>query len=112
MVFVFAFGLYIQVHPRSIAQRLKEMEEHFGGDISYLFPFKRNVPHQPRPSAKIQRHLAETIVHGQAETVPFYPSLVTQGPVERFAQGNGGILDGMVFIHVQIAPGAYGQINA
>ena len=113
VVLVFAFGTDVEVHAGCIAQRLEEVqehfgghfayllaEEHFGGHFAYLLAVERGVPYQPGTSAEIKRHLAQAIVHGQAVSVAFDTPLASQRLIDALTQGDGGIFYRMMFVYV------------
>ena len=103
VVLVGSFCLDVQVHARTVREAFEEVQEHFRGHLPHLFPLELCIPHQPRASAKVQAHLAQAIVHGQAVSISFYATLVTKGLGKAFAQGKGSVLYGMVFVYVQVA---------
>ncbi len=103
MVFVIAFGLYVEVAAGVVGKRFEEMQEHFGGHIAYFLAPEIGVPYQPGSSAEIDGHLRQTIVHRQEKPIAFNPFFRCESPVERFTQRNGGIFDGMVLIDLQVA---------
>ena len=77
MMFVLSFGFYIKIHPGSIAQGLEEMQEHFRRHISYLLALELGIPYQSRASAKVEAHLAETIVHRKGIAIAFNAPLAS-----------------------------------
>ena len=112
VVFVGAARLDIQVHGCGVAERLEEMKEHFGRHVSDAFPFEFSIPDKPCTSSEIECHLAETVVHGQAEAVSFDAPFVAQCLSEAASQADGRIFDGVVFVHFQISFRVNGQIHA
>ena len=76
VVLVLPLGFDVQVHLRGIAEALEEMEEHLRGHLANLLPFELRIPDEPWTSAKVKRHLAEAVVHGQTEAVALYAALV------------------------------------
>ena len=69
------------------------------------------IPNQPGAAAEVEGHRAETVVHRQAIAVALDASLVTQGREDAFAKGNGGVLDGMVLVNLQIAFRVDGEVH-
>ncbi|MNY53334.1 hypothetical protein D3C86_1890800 [compost metagenome] len=76
------------------------MIKHFCRHIAHFLPFKLRVPYYPCPSAKINGCLCQAIVHRQTEAIAFQAQFIANGFCKSFAQGNSGILNGMVFIDV------------
>ena len=87
------------------------MEEHFRGHLTHPFTFEHGIPNQPRTATEIQSHLTETIVHGQAVAITFDSTLVTKGFAQAFAQRQSGVLNGVVFVHMQIAMAGNFKVN-
>ena len=88
------------------------MQKHFRGHVADFLPIENGIPHQPGSAAKIESHRTKTIVHGQAEAVTFYASLVAQSPGDGLTESDAGIFDGMMLIDVEVAFAAYHQIHA
>src|SRR6185437_13242578 len=88
------------------------MKKHFRGHFTYLFPFKFCIPNYPVAPAEINGNLRQAIVHGQAKAVTFYAFFITQGRRKNFAKCNAGVLNGMMFIDMQVAIGYDLEIHA
>ena len=107
VVLVVALGLDVEVHACGVAKALEEMEEHFRGHVADALAVERCAPDEPRPSAEVEAYVGMAVVHRQGESVAFDAALVAQGFEQALAQGQGGVLDGMVFVHVEVALGVY-----
>lgn len=112
MVLVHALGLDVQVHPRRVAQALEEVEEHLGRHVAHFLATELGIPHQPRPSAEIESHAAQAVVHGQTIAVTLDAALVAQSTQETLSQSQGRILYRVVFVHLQVAFRADIQIHS
>ena len=87
------------------------MQKHFGRHLPYLLAFEFCIPDQPRTTSEIQSNLTQAIIHWQTIAVSFNASLVAQSFTQAVTQGNGCILDGVMFIHLQIAFHLNGQVQ-
>ena len=103
MMLILPLSLNVQVHPGSVAETLEEMEKHLGRHIAHLLTMELSLPNQPRPAAEIEGHLAKAIVHRQAKAVTLNATLVAQSLGDSLTQGDGGILNRMVLVHLQVA---------
>ena len=112
VMLVLTFGLDVEIHLGRIAQRLEEMQEHFRRHLPYLFTFEVGIPYQPRTASEIQGYLTQAIVHREAIAITFDTSLIAQGFRKTLTQGQSGIFDGVMFIHLQIALHTDGQVEA
>ena len=54
VVLVLSLGLDVKVHAGSIAQALKEVQEHLRRHLAYLFAMELCIPYQPGPATEIQ----------------------------------------------------------
>ena len=80
VMLVFALSLDVQVHLGSVAQALKEVEEHLCGQLANFFTMELSIPYQPGTASKVEGHLAEAVVHGQGVAITLYAPLVAKGP--------------------------------
>ena len=112
MVLVVAMSLDVEVHLRSIAEALEEMQEHLGGHIPYPLAMELGMPLQPGASAEVECHGAQTVVHRQRVAIALDATLGAQRLQQTAAQREGGILDGVVLVDMQVALGADGQVDA
>ena len=103
VVLVLPFCLDVEVHGCAVAEALEEVEEHLCRHLAHLFPMELGIPHEPRPSAEVECHLAKAVVHGQTVAVALYATLVAERLADAFAQSQCHILDGMVFIDMEVA---------
>ena len=87
------------------------MQEHLGGHLADFLSLELGIPHKPRTSTEIEGHLTETVVHGQAVAVSLNATLVAKGFQQTFADGEGGVLDGVVFVHMKVALGMHCQVH-
>src|SRR5674476_649271 len=53
MMFIFSFGLDVQIDLSGIAKRFKEVIKHLCGDIPNIIPFKFYLPYKPGASSKV-----------------------------------------------------------
>src|SRR5215469_9707104 len=86
VMLVVAPAFDVEVAARCIAERLKEMMEHFRRHLPDLFPVELRIPHQPGTAAEIDEHLGFGLVHRQGKTIPLHPPFVGQGFCKSFAQ--------------------------
>ena len=107
---VFALSLDVQVHLGSVAQALKEVEEHLCGHLANFFTMELSIPYQPGTASKVEGHLAEAVVHGQGVAITLYAPLVAKGPGYTLTYGSGCILNGVVLIDIEVTVGLYGQV--
>ena len=112
VVLVVTLGLDVEVDAGGIAERLEEVQEHLGRHIPHLLAVELGLPHQPGTTREVEGHLAETIVHGQAETVAANATLVAQRFGDTLTQGNTRIFDGVVLIHLEISLDVDSEIHA
>ena len=102
----------MEIHAGGIAEGFEEMQEHLRRHLAYLLAPELGLPHQPRASAKVQTNLAETVVHRHGIAVTLHAPLAAQCLVDALAKGQGGVFDGVMLIHLQIAFHRYLQIHA
>jgi hypothetical protein len=96
--------LHIEIAFAGIAEGFEKMLDHLGGKGSHIFTVERDIPDKIGPSGKIEGYLGEYFIHReQLKAVAGNPPFVTEGFVHGLAQGKADILDGMVFVHDQIA---------
>ena len=111
MVLIVAVGLDIEVHQGGVREALEEMEEHLGGHVAYMFAMELGLPDEPGASAEVEGDMGMTVVHGQGEAVALDAALGAQRLVDALAQGEGGILDGVVLVNVEVALGVNEQVH-
>ena len=88
------------------------MQEHLGGHVADFFARELGIPHQPRASAEVERNGALTVVHGQHKAIALNASLVAERLQQRLANGNGGVLDGVMLVDPCVAFHLHGKVNA
>ena len=110
VVLVLSLGLDVQIHLGRIAQALEEVEEHLGRHITDESTVEFSIPHQPGTPAEVEAHLSQTVVHGQGITVALDAALVAQGLEQTFAQSQCGVLDSVMFVHIEVAFGVDGEV--
>ncbi len=103
VVLVCALRLDVQVHTGSIRQALEEMQEHLRGHLANLLPVELGIPYQPRTASEIQADHTQAIVHRQGIAITLYSPFVAQGQGKALAKSQGGILYGMMLVHVEVA---------
>ena len=69
VVLVLPLGTDVQVHAGSIAERLKEVQEHLRGHLANLLSLELCIPHEPGTSAEVECDTAEAVIHGQAVAI-------------------------------------------
>ena len=111
VVLIITIGLDIEIHEGCVREALEEMEEHLGGHVAHVLAMERCLPDEPGTAAEIERHMGMTVVHRQGETVALYAALGTQRLVDTLAQGEGGILDGVVLVNMEVALGMNEQVH-
>ena len=79
VMLVIAFGFNVKVNASRVGERLEEVEEHLGGNIAYLFAMELGIPHKPGTATEVECHLAEAVVHREAEAITADASLVAEG---------------------------------
>lgn len=102
MMFVLTFRLNVDIHPGSITERLKEVEKHLYGHLSYFFTLELCVPHQPRPAAKIKTHLTQAIVHRKGIAIALNASLTAQHLIDARSQCQRCIFNRVMFVDLPI----------
>ena len=112
MVLILTLGLDVEVDAGGIGERLEEVKEHLGGNIANLFAMELGIPHEPRTSTEVESDLTEAIVHGEAEAVAADATLVAEGLEDAFAEGDAGVLDGVVFVDVKVTLDVDGEVHA
>src|SRR5690606_4662503 len=111
MMLIIALCFDIQVRFRSIGERFKEMEKHFGRHISYFFPVESRIPYNPIPAPKINGYLRQTVVHRQCVSITFDTPFITQYLQKNFTQCDTRIFNGVVLIDMQITLSFYRKIQ-
>ena len=74
MMLIVSFCSYIEIHACTVTEAFEEVEEHLCGHVSYLLAMELRLPYQPGATTEIKGYFAETVVHGQTETVTLYTS--------------------------------------
>ena len=103
MMLVSALGLNVEIHLSRIAETLEEMEEHLSRHLTDFLAVECGIPHQPGPAAEVERHLTETIVHGQTEAITLDATLVAQSLEQALAKHDSRVFDGVVLVNIQVA---------
>ncbi len=93
MMLIVALCLDVQIDLGTIAERLKEVEEHLSRHVAYIFAFELCIPYEPWTAAKVEGtlcrvfstlakvgfDLTQTIIHWKAEAISANTSLVAKG---------------------------------
>lgn len=111
-MFVFAFCLDVEVHASCVAEALEEVEEHFGRHVANLLACEFGVVDEPWSSAEVESDLAQAVVHRQAEPVAFDATFVAESLKDCFAESDGGIFYGVMFVDMKVAFDAYVEVGA
>ena len=112
VVLVLTLGLDVEVDAGGIGKRLEEVMEHLGGHVANTFAMELGIPHEPGTATEVECHLAQTIVHGETEAIAADATFVAEGLEDTFAEGDARVLDGVMFIDVEVALHADGEIDA
>ena len=107
VVLVGARGVQMEVHLGSDGEGVEEMVEHFGGHVAYAFALERGVPNEPGAPAQVEGALAEAVVHREHVAVALHAEFVAYGATQTFAQGEGGVFNGVVLVNVEVAVRRY-----
>src|SRR5882757_431329 len=107
-------AVYAQMQCRSqrLGQRSKEMRNEFGGQIADSFAVEASLPDEIRPAGQIHRNLGLGFVHREQKAIARDAAFVAQGLAQRGSQRERAVLDGVVFIDMQIAAAGQGQCES
>jgi hypothetical protein len=105
VVIVVAAYLQVEVQAAGIAQRTEEVRHQLGRHIAHALALELALEHEVRAAAEIQRSAGQRLVHRQGEAVAADAALVAQRLAQRLAQGQPGVLDGVVLVDVQVTLG-------
>ena len=103
VVLVLTFCLDVQIHRCAIGQTLEEVQKHFCWHLANFLAMELGIPHQPRPSAKVEGNLTKAIIHRQAIAITLYATLVAKSFADTFAQSQRHIFDCMMLINLEVA---------
>ena len=103
MMLILAFRLDIEIDGCAVGEAFEEMEEHLGRHLTHLLTMEFRIPYEPRTASKVKSNLTQAIVHRQTIAIALYATFVAQGFAQTFAKGQCYILNGMMFVHLQIA---------
>lgn|GEM_PF-6810253 len=100
---IFAFGLDVQIAFCRIGERFEEVRENFCRHVANHFRFAQYIPYEPTPPRKIEGHQCKGIVLRENEVLSLDAALVADGFEEGRAEGQRGVVDGVIFIHMKVA---------
>ena len=102
MVRVFAAHRDVQRRAQRLRQRPEEVRHEFGGQFADALAIEFPVPHEIGAAAQIEGDLRFGLIHGQQKAVARNAALVAQRLAQRRSQGQRAVLDGVMFIDLQI----------
>ena len=86
------------------------MEEHLRGHLTNAFTVELGIPDEPGTAAEVEADAAQTVVHRQGVAIAFDATLVAECFQKAFAESKRRILDGVVFVDMQVAIAMNGKI--
>jgi hypothetical protein len=105
-------ALDMQPQPGILCEGAKPFAEQFGIEIAELGPREVDLPDQPWPVRTVQRGAGQRLVHRDQRAAIARDALaVAQRLRYRLADGDAGILGGVVEIDMQVALGPDRQID-
>ena len=102
----------VYVKPTFHAHRAEELLDKLHFEVAHHQVLLAAREHHERTPAKVERRLAERLVHGhRRETVARDAAPVAERLVQRLTQHQADIFDRVVVVHVEVASGLYGQVD-
>ena len=93
----------VQGGAQGLRQRPEEVRHQFGGQFADALAVEFSLPHEVGPAAEIERDLRFGLIHGQQKAVARDAALVAQRLAQRRSQRQCAVLDGVMFIDLQVA---------
>lgn len=111
VMLILSLSLDIEVDLGRIAQTLEEVEEHLRGEVADFLSLELSIPDEPRTSAEVKGHLAQTIIHRQTEAIALDSTFVAKSLTDAFAQHDTRILDGVMLVNVEVTLGLHSEVD-
>jgi hypothetical protein len=86
--------------------------DEFSVETSYPLGTKGEIATKDAAVGKVKGHQGQCLVHRkQAVSIAHDPTAITERLLERCAEGDANVLDGVVSIYVQVTPGVQREIE-
>jgi hypothetical protein len=102
----------MHVGTGGLRETLKKIFGQLGLEIAYQFCGYFRADYAMGAASEIDRCSGESFIHGHQEIAGTQNAfLISQRLIYGFSEGNAGVFDGVMLIHVEIADGAQVQVE-
>ena len=103
MVRVVALHAHLERGEQGVADGTEEVRHELGRHLADELAVKLAVEGEVGAAAQVERDLGLGLIHRQHEAVAAHAALVTERLLERLAEGDADILDGVVLVDLEVA---------